>query len=77
MRVKVYAPGYCDYTHINKNGFVDLDEGATLGVLLNKIKMPLLLRALPVVAVNNKKVPKSTVLQDGDTISILFIVAGG
>jgi molybdopterin converting factor small subunit len=39
--------------------------------------MPLLLRALPVVAVNNKKVPKSTVLQDGDTISILFIVAGG
>lgn len=77
MLVKVYAPAYCRHDLIMDNGCVELNEGTTLIQLLKKIEMPLLLRRMPIVFVNYDRVKMSTKLNDGDTVSILGMVASG
>jgi len=77
MLVKVYAPAFCSHDLIMDNGCVDLNEGTTLIQLLKKLEMPMLLRRMPIVFVNYDRVGLSTVLKDGDTVSILGMVAGG
>lgn len=77
MLVKVYAPAYCNHDLIRDDGCVELNENATLIQLLKKIEMPFILRRMPIVFVNYDRVKMSTKLKDGDTVSILGMVAGG
>lgn len=77
MLVKVYAPAFCSHELIMDNGCVEINEGTTLIQLLKKIEMPILLRRMPIVFVNYDRVKMSTKLKDGDTISILGMVASG
>lgn len=77
MLVRVYAPAFCDHDLINDKGCVELNEGTTLRGLLKKLKMPILLRKMPIVFVNYDRVKASTVLKDGDTVSIMGMVASG
>jgi len=77
MLVKVYAPAFCNHDLINDNGCVELKEGTTLIQLLKKIEMPIFLRRMPIIFVNYDRVKLSTALKDGDTVSILGVVASG
>jgi len=77
MLVRVYAPAFCNHDLIMDNGCVELKEGTTLIQLLRMLKMPMLLRRMPIVFVNYDRVKMSTVLKDEDTVSILGMVASG
>lgn len=77
IKVKVYAPGFCDHTQIDDQGFVELPVLSTLKDLYSIIKMPLLRRRLMIVRVNYDKVKINHQLKDEDTISIFLPVSGG
>ena len=77
MKVKVYAPGFCNFTHIDEDGFVEMKEGSTVGDLFKKIEVPFVYRPLPIYKVNYKKAGLNTVLNEGDVVSFLSIIAGG
>lgn len=77
IKVKVYAPGFCDHTWIDDQGFVELPVLSTLKDLYSIIKMPLLRRRLMIVRVNYDKVKIKHHLKDGDTISIFLPLSGG
>jgi molybdopterin converting factor small subunit len=77
MRIRVYAPRFADHTRIDENGFVDLPDEATLDDLLKKLKVPFRPGAALLFTVNYARVPRSTVLRDGDTVGFLALVSGG
>ena len=40
MKIKVYAPPFASYEHIDPHGYLDIQDGATLKDLFRKLKMP-------------------------------------
>ena len=77
IKILVYAPGFVDHSHINPDGGVLLDQGATLNDLYKLIKLPLPLRLSVFCSVNYEKARWSTPLKDGDTVSFLVPFSGG
>lgn len=77
MRVKIYASGYCSFDHIDDEGFMTLTEGASVKDVLKKLGIPMVLRRLPLVAVNYEQVKVGTELKDGDVVSLLGPLSGG
>ena len=77
MRVKIYAAGYCNFEHIDDDGFMTLPEGATLNDVLSKLGIPRLLRRLLLTAVNYEQAKPGTRLKDGDVVSLLSAISGG
>ncbi len=77
MKIRVYAPGFCDDSLIDHNGHMTIEEGTTVLEVLKKLKTPILLRRILIIAVNYKRVRKSHVLKSGDTLSILGPVSSG
>ena len=77
MRVKVYLPSFGDRTVLDERNTLALPEGATLGDGLRKLRIPVLLRRLPIVVVNHKRAAPSQVLCEGDTIAFVGYHVGG
>jgi len=77
IRVKVYAPAFCDHTQIDDNGFVELPDSVALKDLYKIIKMPPLRGRLMIVRVNYEEVKMNHPLKDGDTVSIFLPLSGG
>lgn len=77
MRIKVYPGPFCNTEVLDEDGFLDLEEGATLYDVIKKIKYPLLLRGLKLCTVNYEKTKMNTKLKDGDIVSFFTPLAGG
>jgi molybdopterin converting factor small subunit len=77
IRVKVYAPSWCDIEVLDERGWIDLPEGSTLADVLKQIKMPKFAAKILLAAVNSEKKPLDTVLEDGDMVSFFAMMAGG
>lgn len=77
LKIRVYAPGFCDYTFIDDDGYMTLAVGDTLNDVLKKLKVPLVYRRVLFTAVNYQREGLSYRLKDGDTISILGPLGGG
>jgi molybdopterin converting factor small subunit len=77
MRVKVYAPAIIDHCLLDKNGFLEVEEGATLNKVFALLKVPLVLRPVLLYTVNYDRVKLSTRLKEGDVISIIAPISGG
>jgi molybdopterin converting factor small subunit len=77
IRVKVYAPSWCDIEVLDERGWIDLPEGSTLADVLKQIKMPKFAAKVLLAAVNSEKKPLDTVLEDGDMVSFFAMMAGG
>lgn len=77
IRIRIYAPAFVDRSAIDINGFMDLDDGATLRHVYKKLRVPLLLRPVLYCTVNYDPAKMSTVLQDGDIVSFLAPISGG
>jgi molybdopterin converting factor small subunit len=77
IRVKVYAPGFINHDSIDPNGYVDLEEGDSIGQLYQKLKLPLALRFIMICSVNYGQARLSTRLKDGDIVTFLFPISGG
>lgn len=54
-----------------------LTEGASVKDVLKKLGIPMVLRRLPLVAVNYEQVKVGTELKDGDVVSLLGPLSGG
>lgn len=77
MRIKVYTGPFCITDALDEDGFMEMQEGATVGDVLKKLKYPLPMRMMGLYMVNYKKAKQDTKLKDGDIISIIAPMAGG
>ncbi|MBI9102060.1 MAG: hypothetical protein JEY99_06580 [Spirochaetales bacterium] len=77
MKVKLYAPPFCDHSGIDDHGFLELKAGARLKDLYSIIKVPLLVRPVLITSVNYEKSGLLCKLEDGDTVSIFWPLSGG
>lgn len=71
MKVKVYSGPLCKANVLDVDGYMELDEGATVADVLKELKCPIYIKALGLYMVNYKKVKSNTILKDGDIISII------
>ena len=77
IKVKVNAPAYCSFKHIDEKGYMNLPEGATLNDVYIKLGVPLVMRKVLFSAVNYEQVKLGTKLKEGDVVSFLTIMSGG
>jgi molybdopterin converting factor small subunit len=77
MRVKVHAPAFCSFEHIDEDGYMTLPDDATLNDVYKKLRVPLPFRKLLFSAVNYRRSKLSTRLKDGDAVSFLVPLSGG
>jgi molybdopterin converting factor small subunit len=77
VRVRVYAPPIADHGAIDERGFVELDDGSTLGDLLKRLRVPFGRVAATFCVVNYEKAGSKRVLADGDTVSFFSLLPGG
>lgn len=77
MKIRVYAPGFCDDQLMDDKGMMEVKEKITVREVLVLLRTPVLLRTIVMVAVNYQRVKKNHVLSDGDVLSIMGPVSGG
>lgn len=77
IRVRVYAPAWCNTRALDERGCVNIREGSTLADVLSAIGMPKIAAKLLHAAVNSEIKPLNTVLNDGDMVSFFTMMAGG
>ena len=77
MRVKVYLTSFGDRSVLDKKNMLALDDGATLRDALCKLRIPFVVRRLPIITVNQKRAKLTDVLHDGDTITFIGYHIGG
>lgn len=77
IRIKVYAPSWCNIEALDERGWIEMPDGSTLADVLKQIKMPKFAAKILLAAVNSEKKPLDTVLKDGDRVSFFAIMAGG
>ncbi len=77
MKVRVYAPTFCSFKHVDEDGYMTLPDGATLSDVYKKLGIPLVFRRLVFSSVNYKREEMNAKLKDGDVISFLLPFSGG
>lgn len=77
MKIAVYAPPFCDHAALDREGQLELKEGASLRDALRALKIPPLLRPLLIIRVNYEKSAASRPLKHGDTVTIFWPLSGG
>lgn len=77
IKVKVYAPAFSSFQHVDDDNFMELPAGATLKDVFRCLKIPLPLRPFLVCTVNYEKAGLNTPLDNGDVVSFFTPLAGG
>ncbi len=77
MKVIVYPGAFCDFQHMDDDGCMELEEGATLGDVYKKLKVPVALRVIGTLLVNYERAGIRKKLKEGDVISFFATLSGG
>lgn len=77
MQIKVFAPAFISHAPIDEDGYIFLENGATLKNLCQELKVPLIYRVSLFYVVNYDHVGINTKLKDGDIVSFIFPFSGG
>ena len=77
MKIKVYAPSFCDASALDETGILDMPDDSTVRDVYKKLKVPVLYRPIVVCAVNHEVAKSSQKLNDGDMVSFLIPTTGG
>ena len=77
IKIKVYAPPFCSFKHIDESGCMILTDGAVLNDVYKKLRIPFPFRKIMFASVNYKNVGLNTTLTDGDVVSFFSGLAGG
>ncbi len=79
MRIRVYLPPYLktDDSKLDRDGYIELEEGTTLRELFKTLKVPLPYGMVHLCRVNYEKASLDRELKDGDTVSFFAIISGG
>jgi hypothetical protein len=76
IRIKVYAPSWCNIEALDERGWIELPEGSTLADVLKQIKMPKFAAKILLAAVNSEQKPLYTLLKYGDMESFFAKMEG-
>ena len=77
MKVKVKAPAFCSFEHIDEDGYMTLPEGATLNDVYKKLHVPFLMRKILFSTVNYEQAKLRKPLKDGDVVCFIALMSGG
>lgn len=77
MRVKVFTPLGLNAGRLDDRGWLELEEGATLGDALRRLRIPRVVAKAFLVRLNSEEKPFDTVLADGDMIGFFSLISGG
>ncbi len=77
MLIKVYLPPYIKSSRLCENGYVTMEEGATLKDLFKLLEVPYPHGMVHLCRVNYEKAGLSRELKDGDTVSFFTLISGG
>ena len=77
IKIKVYAPPFCSFKHIDESGYMTLPDGAVLNNVYKKLRIPFPFRKIMFASVNYKGSGLKEKLKDGDVVSFFSSLAGG
>lgn len=77
MKIKVYPGPFCKAEVLDKDGFMEIEEGAKVSDVIKRLECSLYVKIFGLYLVNYKKAKPSTKLKEGDIISIIAPLAGG
>jgi len=79
MRVRVYLPPYIksDNNKLDRDGYIELEDGTTLRELFKILKVPLPFGMVHVCRVNYEKATLNRELKEGDIVSFFAMISGG
>ena len=77
MKIRIYLPPYIDNTLVDENGYITLENEATLKDLFRALKVPFPLGTVHLCRVNYEKASLNRKLEAGDTVSFFSLSSGG
>lgn len=79
MRVRVYLPPYIksDNNKLDRDGYIELEDGTTLRELFKILKVPLPFGMVHLCRVNYEKATLNRELKEGDIVSFFAMISGG
>ena len=77
MKIEVASTGLLHIEGLEKEGFVELEAGATVTDLLNIIKIQQDHQRFVTAFVNGEEKNRSAVLRNGDKVTLLLPIGGG
>lgn len=77
IKIKVYPGPLCNSDALDEDGFIQAEEGTTVGDLLRQIGCPKTVERAGLFTVNQRRTKTNMKLNDGDVLSIIAPVAGG
>ncbi len=79
MRVSVYLPPYIksDNNKLDRDGYIELEDGTTLRELFKILKVPLPFGMVHLCRVNYEKATLNRELKEGDIVSFFAMISGG
>ena len=77
MRIKVFTPLGLGGGKLDERGWLEIEDGATLGDALRELKIPRLVAKAFMVRLNSEEQPLDTKLHDGDMIGFFSLISGG
>lgn len=78
MKIEFHGPSICDFSKMDKMGYIEVPEGTTLKQFIKMVKLPAVWhKVFHLLLVNYERVPLDTVLHDGDIVSAFSPSGGG
>lgn len=77
IKIKVFDPfGLCK-GKIDDRGWIEVEDGTTLGEAVKWLGLSRVLSKIMMVRLNGEKMPYDTPLKEGDAIGYFSLVSGG
>jgi len=77
IKIKVFDPfGLCK-GKIDERGWMEMEDGTTLGEAAKELGLPTIISKIMMVRLNGEKMPYDTPLKEGDAIGYFSLVSGG
>lgn len=77
MKIEFHGPSVCDFSKMDKYGYIEVEEGTTLKQFLKIVKLPVIWRKIFPLLLNYEEAPMDTVLKDGDIVTSFSVISGG
>jgi molybdopterin converting factor small subunit len=77
IKIKVYPGPLATADILDEDGYVLVEEGATVGALLKELRVPKFVALVGLYTVNHRQTKTSTKMNDGDILSIIAPPSGG
>ena len=77
LKIKVYPPPFIKAEALDKDNCIEINEGDSVRLIYEKLKIPKVLSPLVYCTVNYKKAKLDTPLKKGDIVSFISFMSGG